>query len=188
MPESIAPLTRAQLDAGLPGIEASPDDRGVLQLIVRRPAEGVRESLTAGELDTVEGLVGDTWKRRPSSRTADGSAHPDMQINVMNARAIALIAQSPERWALAGDQLYVDLDLSEDNLPAGTRLQIGKAVIEVTPQPHTGCGKFIERFGLDAQKFVNDARGRALRLRGLNAKVVTPGTIRVGDAVTKLQG
>jgi MOSC domain-containing protein YiiM len=109
-----------------------------------------------------------------------------MQLNVMNARAAALIAQTPERWALAGDQLYVDLDLSEANLPAGTRLAIGSAVIEVTAEPHTGCGKFVQRFGVDAQKFVNAAVGRALRLRGLNARVVTEGTIRVGDVVRKL--
>lgn len=144
----------------------------------------MREVVDPAELSLAEGLVGDTWSKRGSNRTTDGSSHPDMQLNIMGSRTIALLAQSPERWALAGDQLYVDLDLSEANLPPGTQLMIGSAVVEVTPQPHTGCGKFVERFGLDAMKFVNSPLGRSLRLRGLNARVVKPGTIRAGDSVT----
>lgn len=179
-------LTTEQLHAGLEEIERSPKLEGVLELIVRRPAVDAREALQEGELDLVEGLVGDTWSQRGSSRSADGRAHPEMQLNVMNARAAALVAQHPDRWALAGDQLYVDFDLSGENLPAGTRLAIGEAVIEVTPQPHTGCNKFVSRFGLDAMKFVNSPVGRALNLRGINARVVQPGTIRVGDVVRRL--
>jgi MOSC domain-containing protein YiiM len=123
---------------------------------------------------------------RGSSRTPDGLRHPDMQLNVMSARAVSLVAQVRERWALAGDQLYVDLDLSEENLPAWTKLALGTAIIEVTDQPHTGCAKFVERFGIDAMKFVNSSVGRSLRLRGLNARVVQPGTVRLGAAVRKL--
>ncbi len=182
--DGVTHLTQEQLEAGLDEIRRAPADRGTLKLIVRRPEINRRESIDVAELDSAEGLVGDTWIKRGSSRTPDGSRHPDMQLNIMSARVIALIAQAPERWALAGDQLYVDLDLSETNLPAGTRLEIGSAVVEVTPPAHTGCGKFVERFGLDAMKFVNAPLGRALRLRGLNARVVTPGTIRAGDAVT----
>ena len=133
------------------------------------------------------GLLGDTWGSRPSSSTPDGSPHPDKQLNVMNSRVIALIAVDRERWPLAGDQLFVDLDLSPANLPPGTRLALGSAVIEVTAPPHTGCQKFVERFGLDAMKFVNSPVGRELNLRGINAKVVQPGPIRVGDAVTKVK-
>ena len=179
-------LTRPQLDAGLDHIRQSPTDGGALVHIVRRPAVGRREVLESATLNFEEGLVGDTWVVRGSHRTRDGSRHPDMQLNVMNARAAALIAQTPERWGLAGDQLYVDLDLSETNLPAGTRLRIGSAVIEVTAEPHTGCGKFVQRFGVDAQKFVNGPVGRSLRLRGLNARVVTEGTVTTGDSVTKV--
>jgi MOSC domain-containing protein YiiM len=139
-----------------------------------------------GELNADEGLSGDTWRVRGSSRSGDGRAHPDMQLNVMSARAAALVAQSDDRWALAGDQLYVDLDLSGASLPPGTRLAIGGAIIEVTPQPHTGCRKFVDRFGLDAMKFVNSPVGRELNLRGINAKVVRAGTIRVGDVVRRI--
>ena len=182
---AITHLTTTELEAGLDHIRQSPKDEGVLKLIVRRPATGAREVLREGQLDVTQGLVGDTWKLRSSTRTADGSPHPDMQLNIMNARAVALVAQSNERWPLAGDQLYVDLDLTPANLPAGTRLSIGTAVIEVTAQPHTGCAKFVSRFGLDAMKFVNSPLGRELNLRGINAKVVRPGVIRAGDVMRK---
>lgn len=179
--------TREQLEAGLDEIRRSPKDAGELRLIVRRPRVNERELLDEARLDLVDGLAGDTWKFRASSRTADkASPHPDMQLNVMNARVIALVAQDPARWALAGDQLYIDLDLSADNLPPGTRIGIGSAVIEVTSQPHTGCGKFVERFGLEAMKFVNSPVGRALNLRGINARVVQAGSIRRGDVARKL--
>ncbi|HYN83879.1 MAG TPA: hypothetical protein VER32_01415 [Pyrinomonadaceae bacterium] len=179
-------LTTEELEAGLDEIRLSPKDEGVLELIVRRPRVDEREVLEEAELDLTEGLVGDSWRERPSSRTPDGSPHPEMQLNIMNARAVALVAQGRERWPLAGDQLYLDLDLSEENLPAGTRLEIGTAVIEVTAQPHTGCKKFVSRFGPDAMKFVNSPAGKRLHLRGINAKVVRPGRIRVGQVARKV--
>jgi hypothetical protein len=179
-------LTTDELEAGLDHIRQSPHDNGVLQLIVRRPAMAVREVLEEAHLDLTVGLVGDNWKQRPSSRTPDHSAHPDMQLNIMNARVIALVAQEKDRWQLAGDQLYLDLDLSPANLPPGTQMAIGSAVIEVTAQPHTGCIKFVARFGMEAMKFVNSPLGRQLNLRGINAKVIQPGVIRTGDIARKL--
>ena len=185
MISEIKHLTMAELEAALDEIRQAPKDEGVLQLIVRRPEVEERELLEEGELHLEEGLVGDSWIRRASSRTPDGSPHPDMQLNVINARVAALVAQDKRRWQLAGDQLYLDLDLSKQNLPAGTRLAIGAAVIEVTSPPHTGCKKFVARFGLDAMKFVNSSVGKELNLRGINAKVVQPGTIRVGNIAKK---
>ena len=179
-------LTKDELEAGLDHIQQSPKDDGVLQLIVRRPSVEAREVLDEAQLDLSEGLVGDSWKVRPSSKTPDGSPHPDMQVNIMNARVVALVAQEKERWPLAGDQLYVDLDLSRANVPPGTQLAIGSAVVEVTAPPHTGCKKFVARFGLDAMKFVNSPLGRELNLRGVNAKVIQPGVIRTGDLARKL--
>ena len=176
--------TLEELEAKLQAIEASPRDQGVLELIVRRPAIGEREVLEEGVLDVALGLVGDTWSTR-GARAKHGP-HPDMQVNVMNARAIAAIAGDKDRWALAGDQLFVDLDISAANVPPGTRLAVGAAIIEVTAQPHTGCGKFMSRFGVAAGKFVNSPIGRRLQLRGINAKVVQAGSVRVGDRVTKL--
>jgi hypothetical protein len=179
-------LTAAQLEAGLDEIRRSPADEGRLEMIVCRPGVEKRRVLEEGRLDVEDGLVGDNWKFRGSSRTPDGSAHRDMQINIMNSRAVALVAGDRERWPLAGDQLYVDLNLSGENLPPGTRLAVGTAVLEITPPPHTGCKKFVARFGLEAMKFVNSGTGRGLNLRGVNAKVVSSGTIRAGDAVKKL--
>ena len=179
-------LSTTALEEGLPLIEASPTDGGTLELIVCRPAADARNVLTEGTLDTEQGLVGDNWLARGYRKTADGSAHPDMQLNIMNARSIALIAQSKSRWSLAGDQLYVDLDLSPENLPAGTRLAIGSAVVEITAEPHLACKKFIDRFGKDAALFVNSEAGKRLNLRGVNAKVVQPGTVKPGNRIDKV--
>ena len=178
--------TYAELEAQLDHFRQSPTDLGSVDLIARRPALGEREVLDEAHLTTTEGVVGDTWKDRPSRRTPDGSPHPEMQLNVMNSRIIAALAPDDEGRAQAGDQLYVDLDLSPENLPAGTRLAIGTAIVEVTAEPHTGCAKFRKRFGADATKFINSPAGKELRLRGINAKVVQDGIVRRGDAVRKV--
>ena len=170
-----------ELQAGLELIRQSPLDEGVVELIARRPQIGEREVLQQAELDLVEGLVGDNWKIRGSSSTPDGSANPGMQLNIMNSRVTALVARDRERWPLAGDQLYIDLDLSADNLPPGARLALGSALIEVTDLPHTGCKKFVSRFGVDAMKFVNSTVGRKLNLRGINAESFSPA--RSGSAM-----
>lgn len=171
--------TAEELAAGLDHVRSSPAARGTLELIVRRPAENEREVLEEGELDTVIGLVGDRWHLGSSPTN-------DAQLTLINARVAQLVARSRDRWQLAGDQLYVDLDLSVENLPVGTRLAVGSAVIEVSEAPHTGCAKFTARFGSDAVKLVNKSPGRELRLRGMNARVVEAGTIRPGDPIEKL--
>ncbi|MGD9721126.1 MAG: hypothetical protein AB7O59_03610 [Pirellulales bacterium] len=174
------------LAAGLEVIRQSPRCGGTLQLIVRRPAEGQRELVDEGQLDLRKGLLGDNWLARGSRMTDDGSAHPEMQLTIMNSRAAELLAGSRQRWALAGDQMYADFDLSVEHLPPGTRLAIGSAVVQVTAESHTGCKSFALRYGKEAVKFVNSVEGKQLRLRGLNAKVITPGAIRVGDRIAKL--
>lgn len=179
-------LTTEELEQGLDDILASPKDGGALELIVRRPEVDERESLAEGRLDIEQGLVGDNWLRRGSRHMPGGAADPEMQLNIMNARVVALVADDPDRRELAGDQLYLDMDLSGENLPPGTRLEIGDAVIEVTEPPHTGCRKFAERFGKDAVVFVNSGRGKQLNFRGINAKVVQSGGIKVGDTAKKL--
>ena len=171
--------TEAELVAALDEIRRSPAAQGTVELIVRRPAENEREVLDEGVLDLDDGLVGDTWNGR-------GTPNPDAQLTLMNARAAELIAGARELWPLAGDQLYVDLDLSVENLPAGARLAVGRAVVEITAEPHTGCAKFSARFGSDALRFVNGAAGRPLRLRGVNARVVEPGAVARGDLIAKL--
>ena len=185
-PPAAGHRTRVQLEAQLDHLRDAPRDDGLLELVVARPALLQREVLDVGVLSTTEGLVGDTWSQRPSKRTPDGSPHPDMQLNIMGSRVARLVAVTDDRMPLAGDQLYVDLDLSEAALPAGTRLAIGTAVVEITDQPHTGCAKFTERFGLDALRFVNSPIGKELRLRGVNAKVVVDGEVRAGDRVRRV--
>ncbi len=179
-------LTMAELEAALDHLREAPKDEGIVQLIVRRPKVDEREVMDEAELDPVGGLIGDSWSKRGSSRTPDGSPHPEMQINIMNARVTSLVAQEMERWPLAGDQLYIDMDLSKENLPAGSRIAIGSAVLEVSPLPHTGCHKFVARFGLDAMKFVNSEVGKKLCLRGINAKVVQAGSVKVGNKAIKV--
>jgi len=173
-----------QLRDSLDQIRAAPSADGRIELIVRRPAVEVRQVITRGELCTTNGLIGDNWNTKPTSAT--GMPNPKAQLTLMNARAAAAIAGERDRWPLAGDQLYVDFDLSKANVAPGIRLAVGDAEIEVTDEPHLGCGKFVRRFGVDAQKFVNSPEGRALNCRGLNARVITPGTIQTGDTIRKL--
>jgi MOSC domain-containing protein YiiM len=177
-------LTPEELEAGLPTIREAPKEHGTLELIVRRPEVEEREVVEQAELDVEAGLVGDNWSSR--GRSGGRPANTKAQVTVMNVRSTALVARERERWPLAGDQLYVDFDLGHENLPPGSRLGIGTAVLEVTDDPHTGCKKFSARFGLDALIFVNSVEGRSLNLRGINTRVVQAGTVRVGDAVRKL--
>lgn len=174
------------LEAGLEEIRRSPQDGGPLLMIVRRPGVDQREVVEKARLDVALGVVGDGWKDRPSSSSADGGPHPLAQVTIINSRMLHLVARSRERWPLAGDQLVADLDMSADNLPPGTRLAIGSAVIEVTDKPHTGCLKFAGRFGHDALRFVSTPLAMELRLRGVNTRVVQSGAIRTGDTVAKL--
>jgi len=172
-----------ELLAGVDRVRESPRDQGVVELVVARPAKYDRRILDTATLDLELGVVGDTWIERGSSRTADGGPNPEAQVTVMNSRAADLVAATRERWPLAGDQLYVDLDLSTENLPTGTLLRIGEAELEVTAAPHTGCAQFKARFGVEALRLTATADGRFLRLRGINTRVVRGGDIRPGDTI-----
>lgn len=175
--ETVAHLDLSELEAGLDDIRRSPRDLGRVELVIRRPDVDEREVLAEAQLDTEFGLVGDSWLNKGGGE--------GRQLTIMNSRAIALLAGSRERWPLAGDQLYADLDLSEENLPPGTRLEVGSAVVEVSELPHRGCKKFMARFGLDALRFVNSEAGYALRLRGINARILQSGVVRPGDTISK---
>ena len=186
MTDHVRPRAAAELAAGLDSVRKSPADRGTVEMIVRRPAAGEREVVERADIDLTLGLVGDNWKQRGSRHMTDGSADPDAQVTLMNARAIALLARTKEHWPLAGDQLYVDLDLSVGNLPAGTRLQIGSAVLLITAQPHTGCKQFAARFGAGGRAVRQLARGRATTA----ARHQRPGAragrgVTMGDIVAK---
>ena len=161
--------------------EPSPADGGSVELIVRRPAADEREELQSARFTAADGLHGDDWRSRVGA-----TASPDTQVTLMNSRVIHLITADQARWAASGDQLFVDLDLSHDNLPAGTRLQIGGVVMEISSTPHTGCGKFARRFGAGARKWVMTEAGCDLRLRGVYARVIQDGVIQRGDVISKL--
>lgn len=165
----------------------SPLNEGRLEMIVRRPAVEQREVLEQAELSEIEGLIGDNWRVRGSHSTLDGRAHPDAQVTLMNSRVIQALSHDRSGWAQAGDQLFVDLDLSDENLPAGQRIAIGSAILEITAKPHTGCAKFSSRFGSGAIHFVNSPEGRRDRRRGVNARVVQAGVIRLGDTARKIK-
>jgi hypothetical protein len=178
--------SRDELEAGLGDIEAAPADAGRLELIVARPDIEERELVASARFEPGAGMAGDNWHEKPTSKT--GAPDPLAEVTLMNARVAAVVAGSddPADWAPAGDQLYADLDISVANLPPGARIQVGSATLEVTEEPHLGCGKFISRFGTDAMKFVNSARGRELRLRGVNLRIVEGGEAAVGDTVQRV--
>jgi hypothetical protein len=181
------PSTLTTFETAMLALGASPQDKGTIEMIVCRPTIGERNVLQHGELHPVQGLIGDNWLVRGSRNTEDGSAHPELQITLMNSRIIHVLAQERERWPLAGDQLFVDFDLSIDNLPIGQRIAIGTAILEVSAFPHNGCAKFTERFGSEATRFVNSPEGRQLRRRGVNAHIIQGGTICVGDLISKIE-
>ena len=169
-------LETEQIDAGVASAGASPSRVGTVDMIVRRPEVDEREVIDSGDLVVGHGLVGDNYIERGSPQTDDGLAHPEAQLNIMNSRYIDVLAGGDrERWPLAGDQFFVDLDVSVENLPVGTRLRIGSAVIEVAAKPHNGCAKFSARFGKDAARWVNQSREH--RRRGLCAVVVEAGSV-----------
>ena len=170
------------LDLALGDLHAAPTDVGTVELIVRRPAVDARELVDEARLDVDLGLVGDRWAEQDLASTP---AFLQGQLTLIGARALAAMAPDRARWADAGDQLVVDFDLSIENLPPGTRLAIGTAVAEVSETPHTGCSKFRARYGDDALRWVNGPAGRALRLRGMNARIVESGTVRAGDPIRK---
>ena len=183
--------TAAELADRMDHLRAAPAEMGTLDLVVRRPANGEREVLDEGVLDEADGLVGDNWLARARSRAIAEGRHLKAQVTVMSSRMIGLLADTDEERALAGDQLYVDLDISYANLPAGSRIALGDpdnggAVIEVSDKPHTGCAKFVRRFGEEAVGFVNSDVGKEMRLRGFNARVVSGGTVRPGDPARRL--
>ena len=179
-------VSMTELEAGMDNIRQSPREMGTVKLIVQRPQVDERQVVPQAELTLEEGLVGDNWKSRGSNHSADGSAQLEAQITLMNARTASLLAGSEDRWSLAGDQLYVDFDLSDDNIPPGTRLAIGSAIVEVSALPHTGCKKFSARFGVEALKFVNSPEGKRLHLRGINTRVVRSGIVHAGDGIRKV--
>src|SRR5215211_5179719 len=186
MESTVKHLTMQELEAALDHLRDAPKDEGVLRLIVRRPQIDEREVVEEAELDPVLGLIGDSWSRRGSSKSVDGGPHPEMQINIMNSRVTALVAQEKERWPLAGDRLYIDMDLGHDNLPPGSHLAIGSVVLEVSALPHTGCRKFVSRFGVEAMEFVNSPLGKQLCFRGINAKIIQGGIVKVGQTARKI--
>jgi MOSC domain-containing protein YiiM len=179
--------TEAELEQGLPTVLASPRDAGQLEAIFVRPAPNERRALSSANLTVAGGIEGDRWAKDSRSRLEDGRSDPCCQVSLMNVRFLRQIAGSEDTLCLAGDNLIVDLDLSEANLPAGSRLAIGDSVIlEISSKPHTGCSKLESRYGRDARTFMNNKRGKALHLRGRYGFVVTGGQIALGDAVRKL--
>ena len=179
-------LTEQEIMDGLNEVQKSPMNDGILEAIVIRPGSDERRSLEQCRLSPEGGTEGDAWARGCWLQLPDGRPDPAVQICIMNSRMINLVAGNRNRWELAGDNLFVDLNLSRENLQAGQLLSIGECVIEITEQAHNGCAKFSQRFGAPALKVVNSPLGKQLRLRGIYAKVITPGNVGVGNLIMKL--
>ena len=176
-----------QLMAQLPGvIEAAPKDTGTLDMIISRPDHGMRTQPQSVEVTAKSGVAGDHWSKGCWSSLSDGSPNPDVQICMMMSGVIGAIAGDRANWPAAGDNFFLDMDLTPANMPPGTRFAIGTAEFVVTDEPHNGCQSFIDRYGRDACLFVNTGRGKSLRLRGIYARVTKDGTVSVGDTVRKL--
>jgi MOSC domain-containing protein YiiM len=179
-------LTDEQIEAGLADVLASPGDGGRVEAIVIRPAVDERETLQQARLSPEGGVEGDRWATAGEPLLPDGRPDPRQQVSLMNARLLHLLAGDEARMALAGDNLVVDLDLSDDNLPPGQKLAVGGALIEMTDALHTGCNKFVARFGADATRYVNASQRKALHLRGRYARVLVAGQVQVGDTLRKV--
>lgn len=178
--------TMEELKAGLPEILKSPQDNGEVKAVVVRPGSCERNMVPSCDVSLEGGVLGDHWAKGCWKTTDDGEPHPDVQICIMNSRCIELIAGDQSNWAPAGDNLFVDMDLSPENLPPGQRVAVGSAIIEITDTPHKGCQKFIDRYGRDACVFVNLGDGDKYKLRGIYARTFEAGTISVGDTFRKL--
>ncbi|HJQ79911.1 MAG TPA: MOSC domain-containing protein [Lacipirellulaceae bacterium] len=186
MHHTIQHRSAIELEQGLADVTESPRDAGRLEAIVIRPASNERRMLQSVRLTPEGGVEGDRWVTDSYYRLKDGRSDPCCQVSIMNARFLRQIAGSEDSICLAGDNLIVDLDLSEANLPAGSRLAIGReVVIEITEKAHTGCSKLEGRYGSEARAFMNSKARKSLHLRGRYASVVSGGTIAVGDVVRK---
>jgi hypothetical protein len=185
-PETAESQPDRDFEPFLVGVRSAPADGGRVELLVRRPDREMRQLAGEVALDPALGVVGDNWSARPSSSTPDGAPDPETQVTIMSTRVLAAISPDRDRWPLAGDQVYVDADLSADNLPAGTHVALGSAILVISEKPHTGCAKFSARFGSDALRWINSPTGRELRMRGVNARIEQAGVVRVGDTLRKL--
>ena len=168
------------IEAALPDVRSSPAEDGTVDLIAVRPAENQRQVVEKAVLTTDSGLEGDNWLERSSGRD---EIYYETHLALMNSRFADAITPDGEGWELAGDQLYVDFDLSVDNAPPATRLKVGTATIEIAAHPHSGCAKYSKRFGREVLMTTRTDEGKRLRLRGVNARVIVPGVVRRGDSV-----
>ncbi len=186
MMESIEHTTSDELNDKMDWLLDSPKDGGVVRGIVVRPATDEREELQEARLSPEGGVEGDRWASTAQRKLKDGRLNPDVQVTLTNARLIELLAKERSRWSLSGDQIYVDMDLSMENLQPGQRLAIGSTVLEISEVPHRGCSKYRSRFGQAGFDLVDSARGRELRFRGVYAQIVKEGTVGVGDQIHKV--
>jgi MOSC domain-containing protein YiiM len=173
--------TFEELEALWAAAPPPPRERGSVRLLCVRRAPSEHETPESVEVTVDEGLVGDRWSRR-----ADHDPDPDSQVTLMMANVAELVAAGVQPLHEAGDNILVDYDISAENLPVGSRLRIGGVVLEVSAAPHTGCSKFAGRFGTDALRWTNSPRWPERRLRGMNCRVISGGTVRLGDAVERI--
>jgi MOSC domain-containing protein YiiM len=166
-----------RFDPWFEALPRSPRDLGRVQGCVVRTGRGVRETPSALRVVEGAGVVGDLWSTHPHSA-------PGNQVSLINVHVLRSLCDGDEsRMPLSGDNLHVDLELSEANLPVGTLLAIGTALLRVSPVPHRPCGSFVKRYGATAAKKVARATRIGRRGRGVLCEVVRGGVIANGDEI-----